>query len=80
MVAVWDFSFFWQFDTRFCSVLDYHASVKQVMPIYKDDKSNFIFKPTSFLRVCYLLSVLRPMLPLVGGFAISSDGYFFLIF
>ena len=31
---------------------------------------------TSFLRVCCLLSLLRPMLPSVGGFAISSDGYF----
>ena len=31
---------------------------------------------TSFLRGCYLPSLLRPMLPLVGGFAISSDGYF----
>ena len=28
---------------------------------------------TSFLRRCYLLSLLRPMLPSVGGFAISSD-------
>ena len=26
---------------------------------------------------CYLLSLLRPMLPSVGGFAISSDGYFY---
>ena len=31
---------------------------------------------TLFLRACYLLSLLRPMLPLVGGLAISSDGYF----
>ena len=33
---------------------------------------------TSFLRGCYLLSLLRPMLPSVGGLAISSDGYFCL--
>ena len=32
---------------------------------------------TSFLKGCYLLSLQRPMLPSVGGFAISSDGYFF---
>ena len=32
----------------------------------------------SFLRGCYLLSLLRPMLPSVGGFAISSDGFFFV--
>ena len=32
---------------------------------------------TSFIRGCYLLSLLRPMLPLVGDFAISSDGYFY---
>ena len=31
---------------------------------------------TLFLRGCYLLSLLRPMLPSVGGFASSSDGYF----
>ena len=31
---------------------------------------------TSFSRGCYLPSLLRPMLPSVGGFAISSDGYF----
>ena len=30
---------------------------------------------TSFLRGCFLLILLRPMLPLVGGFAISSDSY-----
>ena len=34
---------------------------------------------TSFLRGCYLPSLPRPMLPLVGGFAISSDGYFFRV-
>ena len=35
---------------------------------------------TSFLRGCYryLPSLLRPMLPSVGGFAISSAGYFYL--
>ena len=32
---------------------------------------------TSFLWGCYLSSLLRPMLPSVGRFAISSDGYFF---
>ena len=31
---------------------------------------------TSFSRGCYLPSLLRLMLPSVGGFAISSDGYF----
>ena len=31
----------------------------------------------SFLRGCYLPSLLRPMLPMVGGFAVFSDGYFF---
>ena len=45
-----------------------HSYVKQVMTMY--DKSNFI------LRVCYLPSLLRPMLPSVGGFAISCDDYF----
>ena len=33
MVAVWDFTSFWQFDIIFCSVLDNHASVKLVMSI-----------------------------------------------
>ena len=33
---------------------------------------------TSFSRGCYLPSLLRPMLPSVRGFAISSDGYFYL--
>ena len=33
---------------------------------------------TSFLKGCYLPNFLRPMLPSVGGFAISSDGYFFI--
>ena len=33
---------------------------------------------TSFLRGCYLPSLLRPMLHSVEGFAISSDGYFLL--
>ena len=31
----------------------------------------------SFLRGCYLPSLLRPMLLSAGGFAISSDGYFY---
>ena len=31
---------------------------------------------TLFLRGCHLQSLLKPMLPLVGGFAIFSDGYF----
>ena len=38
---------------------------------YKDESL------TTFLRGCYLLSLLRPILPSVGEFAISSDGYFF---
>ena len=33
---------------------------------------------TSFLKGCFLLSLLRPNLPSVGGSAISSDGFFFL--
>ena len=33
MVAVWDFTSFWQFDIIFCSMLDNHASVMQVMSI-----------------------------------------------
>ena len=33
MVAVWDFTSFWQLDIIICSVLDNHASVKQVMSI-----------------------------------------------
>ena len=32
---------------------------------------------TSLLRACYLLRLLRPMLPSVGGFAISYNFYFF---
>ena len=32
---------------------------------------------TLFLRGCYLLSLLRPILPSVGGFAISCDGCFY---
>ena len=31
---------------------------------------------TLFLIGCYLLSLFRPMLPSVGGFVTSSDGYF----
>ena len=31
MVAVWDFTSFWQFDIIFCSMLDNHASVKVVI-------------------------------------------------
>ena len=36
---------------------------------YKDDKSNFVFKRVLFAKFT------QPMLPSVGGFAISSDGY-----
>ena len=53
MVAVWDFTSFWQFDVIFCSMLDNHASVKQVMSIYKaykNDKSNFVFKRMLFAK------------------------------
>ena len=35
---------------------------------------------TLVFRACDLLSLLRPMLPSVGGFAILSDGYFFVDF
>ena len=31
---------------------------------------------TLFLNACYLLSLLRPMLPSVGGVAISCEDYF----
>ena len=50
MVAVWDVTSFWQFDLIFCSMLDNHASVKQVMSIqvYKDDLSSFLFKRMLF--------------------------------
>ena len=40
---------------------------------YKDDKSNFVFLEDA----TYLLSILRPMLPSIGGFAVSSDVFFF---
>ena len=49
----WDFTSFWQFDIIFCSMLDNHASVKQVMSIYKaykNDKSNLIFKRMLFAK------------------------------
>ena len=51
-VAVWDFTSFWQFDIIFCSVLDNHASVKQVCQYkaYKNDKSIFIFKRMLFAK------------------------------
>ena len=73
MVAVWDSTSFWQFEIIFCSMLDNHASVKGQCQYkaYKHDKSNFI------LRGCYLLSLLRPMLSSVGGFAISVFFFFF---
>ena len=38
--------------------------------VYREDKSNFV-------RACYLLNLLGPMLPSVGVFAISFDGYFY---
>ena len=53
MVAVLDFTSFWQFDIMFCSMLGNHAFVKQVMSIYKaykDDKSNFFFKIMLFAK------------------------------
>ena len=31
--VVWDYTSFWQFDIMFCSELDNHVSVKQVMSI-----------------------------------------------
>ena len=54
-------------------MLDNRASIKQIMSIYEHTRMTSL---TSFLRGCNLLSLLRPMLPSVGGFAISSDGYF----
>ena len=35
LVVVWDYTSCWQFDIMSCSELDNHASVKQVMSIYK---------------------------------------------
>ena len=70
MVVVWDFTSFWQFNIIFCSMLDNHTSIK-----LKHTKMTSL---TSFLRGCCLLSLLRPMLPSVRGFAISSDGYFYI--
>ena len=68
MVAVWDVTSVWQFNIIFCSMLDNRASIKL--------KYTRLTSLTSFLRGCYLLSLLRPMLPLIGGFAISDDDYF----
>ena len=73
MVAVWDFTSFWQFDVNFCSMFDNHASVKTGNVNIKHTRMTYLI---SFLRGCYLLNLLRLMLPLVRGFAISSDGYF----
>ena len=75
MVAIWDFTSFWQFDIIFCSMLDNHASVTQVNVDIKHARMTSL---TSFLRGCYLPSLLRPMLPSVGGFSISSDGYLYV--
>ena len=61
MVAVWDFTSFRQFDIIFCSMLDNHASFKQFVNI----KHTRMTGLTSFLRECYLPSLLRPMLPSV---------------
>ena len=72
MVAVWDFTSFWQFDIIFCSMLDNHAYVKLDVNI----KYTRMTSLTSFTREWFLPSLLRPMLPSVGGFAISSDVYF----
>ena len=69
MVAAWDFTSFCQFDIFFCSVVDNHAGNVSI-------NHTRMTSLTLFLRGCYLLSLLRPMLPSVGGFAISSDGYF----
>ena len=52
-------------------MLDNHASM---LNRYVNIKHTRMTSLTSFLRGCYLLSLLRPMLPSVGGFAISSDG------
>ena len=71
MVAVWDFNSFWQFDIIFAQCLIIMHLLNRYKA-YKGDKSNFV------LRGCYLLSLLRPMLPSDGGFAISLDGYFLI--
>ena len=39
--------------------------------VYKDDKSNFVCK-----SILFSLNLLRPMLPSVSGFAISSDFFY----
>ena len=62
MVAVWEFTSFWQFDIIFCSVLNNHASVKQGNVNIKHMRMTSL---TSFLRGYNFLSLLRPMLPLV---------------
>ena len=61
MVAVWDFTTFWQFNIIFCSILDNHASDNVNI------KHTRMTSLTSLLSGCYLLSLLRPMLPSVGG-------------
>ena len=51
-------------------MLDNHASVKT---------GNVNINHTWMTcQLSSLLSLLRPMLPSVGGFAISSDGYFYI--
>ena len=58
MVAVWDFTSFWQFDILFCLVHDNHASVmsisimsiKKINKANKDDKSDFFFKSMQFAK------------------------------
>ena len=65
---------FWQFGIIVCSVLDNYAYVKHVIVNIKTTR---MISLSLFLRAFYLLSLLRPILTSVGGFAISSDGYFF---
>ena len=74
MVAVWDFTSFWQFDILFAQCL----IIMHLLTCNVSIKHTRMTSLTSFLRKCYLPSLLRPMLSLVGGFPISSDGYFYL--
>ena len=74
MVGVWDFTSFWQFDIFFLAQC---LIIMHLLNRYNNNiKHTRMTSLTSFLRGRYLPSLLRPMLPSVVGFAISSDGYF----
>ena len=59
-------------------MLDKHASLKQIMSIRSIKHAVYCHKKhkeCSILRVSSAHSLLRHLLPLVGVFAISSDGF-----